>query len=38
MKKLDTKTLLSEFKRLRAKAKKASEEEIGEEINAARKK
>lgn len=36
MKKLDTKALISEFRRLRSKAKKVSPAKIEEEINAAR--
>jgi len=38
MKKLDTKALVSEFRRLRSKAKKVSPAKIEEEINAARRK
>ena len=37
MKKLDTRALVSEFRRLRSKAKKVSPAKIEEEINAARK-
>jgi len=37
MKKLDTKALVSEFRRLRGNAKKVSPTKIEEEINAARK-
>ena len=38
MKKLDTKKLTEEFRRLRSKAKKISPDKIEAEINAARKK
>ena len=38
MKKIDTKKLTDEFKRLRSKVIKLSEGDIGEEIHAARKK
>ncbi len=38
MKKLDTRKLTEEFRRLRSKAKKISPDRIGAEINAARKK
>lgn len=38
MRKLDTKALVSDFKRLRSKAKKVSPSKIEEEINAARRK
>ncbi len=37
MKKLDTRSLIEEFKKLRSKAKKVSPEEIEEEIHAYRK-
>ena len=37
MKKLDTKSLVSEFKKLRGKAKKVSSDKIEAEINAVRK-
>jgi len=38
MKKLDTKALVSEFRKLRSRAKKISPDKIEAEINAARKK